>query len=134
MIAAQTTRQRCLNTIGAWLHGRRRRVEATPPSWALLAPTDVRVAEIEAVAEQRHCAVKVLIDPHFTPGACGWCDPSRPEITTVRIFGNPIPLKESAPLRSVEVCHAHAVAERGALRQAFFEAGQHRLVRVEVCE
>lgn len=134
MIAVQSTGRRCRRTLGAWLQGHRGPVEPTPPSWQLLPPVDVRIAEIEAIGAQRHSAVRVLIDPHFAPGACGWCDPTRPDITTVRIVGNPIPLADAVPLRTVEVCHAHAVAERGALRQALVEAGQHRLVRVEVCE
>ncbi|SFO60773.1 hypothetical protein [Amycolatopsis rubida] len=136
MITAQTTRQRCRQTLGAWLHGRRRPVEATPASWALLAPVGDRVAEIEAVAEQMHGALRVMIDPHFTPGACTWCAPARPELATVRVCGDPDPDREDLkPLFAVEVCHRCAVNPRtGAVRQALIEAGPHRLVEVEVCE
>ncbi|GAB3376464.1 hypothetical protein [Amycolatopsis echigonensis] len=136
MIAAQTTRQRCRSALGAWLRGRRHQIEQTPASWALLAPTAVRVAEIEAVAEEMHGAIKVMIDPHFTPGECTWCAPARPELATVRVCGDPDPEQDHMkPLFAAEVCHRCAVNPRtGAVRQALIEAGPHRLVEVEVCE
>lgn len=118
----------------AWFR-RDRAVESTPAAWALLPSTAVRIAELEEIAEQRHGSMRVIIDPHFTPGECTWCAPARPELATVRIFGNPTPQFADAPLRMVEVCHGCAVNSRtGAVRQALIEAEQFRLVMVEVCE
>ncbi|WP_033288289.1 hypothetical protein [Amycolatopsis jejuensis] len=136
MIAQQSTGRRCRRALGAWLNGQRRPVEATPPSWQLLAPPSVRVAEIEAVAEQMHGALRVMIDPHFTPGECTWCAPARPELATVRVCGDPDPDRDDLrPLFAVEVCHSCAINPRtGAVRQALIEAGPFRLVSVEVCE
>ncbi|WP_409186672.1 hypothetical protein F9C11_21525 [Amycolatopsis sp. VS8301801F10] len=135
MIAAQTTGQRCRRALGAWLHGCRRPVEPTPASWRMPS-RDERIAEIEAVAEEMHGPLRVLVDPHFTPGDCTWCKPDRPALATVRVFGDPAPEREHLnPLRSVEVCHGCAVNPRtGAVRQALIEAGPYRLVVIEVCE
>lgn len=123
---------RCRRALSVWLH--RRPVQPVPDAWALLASTAVRVVELETLAAARAGALRVLIDPHFVPGECTWCAPARPELATVRIVGNPAPGCDK-PLRTVEVCHGCAVNPRsGAIRQALIEAGQWRLVVVEVCE
>jgi hypothetical protein len=134
MIKDQLTAAGSCRRALAWFR-RPRRVESTPSAWALVAPTVERIAEIEQLAAERHAALRVLVDPHFVPGECTWCAPARPELATVRIFGNPSPAFQDAPLRTVEVCHCCAVNPRtGAVRQALIEAEQHRLVVVEVCE
>lgn len=118
----------------AWFR-RRRAVESTPSAWALLPSTAERIAQIEAIAAGEHAAFRVLVDPHFVPGVCTWCAPARPELATVRIFGNPTPRFPDSPLYTVEVCHGCAVNPRtSAVRQALIESERYRLVVVEVCE
>lgn len=133
MIEEQLKAQgRCRRALSGWLH--RRPVQPVPDAWALLASTGMRVVELETLAAARGGAIRVLIDPHFVPGECAWCAPARPELATVRICGSPAPGCEQ-PLRTVEVCHGCAVNPRtGAVRQALIEAGQWRVVVVEVCE
>ena len=131
MIAVHSTggARRCVQALAGWLCPTP--VE-TPDPWLL----DTRIAELEQIHPTR---VRVTIDPHFIPTDCSWCVRSRPEMTSVRVYGSPdcavCPDDGMAPLVRAEVCHRCATSPRtGPIRQALVEAGAFRVIQVEVCQ
>lgn len=137
----------------SWATGRRGPYAPGPKTLAPLTADDLmpllpeRIARLEALGGPR---VQVTIDSEFTPRECAWCKPERPQITSVRVWGQPRQGDTGRPLLVVAVClrcalgtparpasfgHPRGRAERiGAVRQALIEARPGALIRIEVCE
>lgn len=101
-----------------------------PRPGALLAPVDERVGQIEAAFPYVH----LTVDPHFVLGDCGWCTPSVPEPSSVRVYGDPVhDERVNKPLLMVEVCIRCALDPQASpIRRAAEESKTSADIRVEV--
>jgi hypothetical protein len=97
---------------------------------ALLAPVDERIQLLEGQFSYVH----VTVDPHFDLGECGWCCPTIPEPSSVRVYGDPRhDDRVNQPLEVVEVCMGCALNPvTSPIRQAAMESKTSDDIRVEV--